>query len=863
MSKALKKGVVKRVLSGDTFVVLGPLGENGYPMEKRLSLYGIAAPWKGNETTPEDPFCFDSKEYLREKLANKEVEFWSFKPEQKQGEKPSEMVLAHVYLNGQDVSLDLVSKGHVFLSKKRTESDASRHPRDFAKYKPAFDAARESGLGIHGNPPVKDILVVKTKAQLAKELAGQTLKGHVADITYEIRFELFLNRTQSTIIAELNGVYIPTFGGDYIKKLRIFLYKRIFHRSVNFVIKSLESKDVFVVDEKLDENSVTAIMLTSGYAKLAEGAEKTLTTEQFAKYQEWEAEGKTSGKGIWGSNPSSTGAKAAGKGYRIQEVHSGDSVTIVDSDGKAMRVFLSNVRAPTMGNPSKDVSGQPFSFEAKEHTRRFVGQPCSVSLDFIKKTPKKDEQERIIDEISRQCATIIVEGVNIGVDLVSKGLAKFMTPKDEKERGPNLLELKEAEDKATSAKLGVHSDKKPQERRYWDLSVPGNKKKAKADFSSLFEKGQQYTAVVEHVMGPHRYKLRVDQTKLYIVFNANALRSLHADPNLPATGALVEKQLNIVKSELMQRNVKVEIDNVDKPGNFHGWVYLNGENYSHSLLERGLCYIATGGRPVKNLEEYEVSQNKAKLDKKGCWEFETLIQASLGDEDEDGAKAGKSEPPFKCVLSEVIGCDDFYAQRADGKIDEIHDIIEKNYSLLKDLKEPVAINTLCLAKFDDGLYRGKVTGKSGPKYKISFIDFGNSDVVDIKDMKMLPQALVSFKPEAIKCSLAYVQPADANEELAEEACEYFKSKAWEKKVTAEIKYVDRGIHYVLINPAGKHMDRESINFLLLKKGLVRIDPDIDLPANADEYWREAEAEGAEKNPEIVTAFKEKEYGAAF
>lgn len=863
MSKALKKGIVKRVLSGDTIVVLGPPGENGYPMEKRLSLYGVAAPWKGNETTQEDPFYFDSKEYLREKLANKEIEFYSFKQAQKPGEKPSDMLLAHVYLNGADVSLDLVSKGHVFLSKKRTESDPSKNPKDFAKYKPAFEAARDNKLGIHGAAPAKDILIVKTKAQLAKELTGQALKGHVADITYEIRFELFLNKTQSNITAELNGVYVPTFGGDYVKKLRIMLYKRIFNRTVNFVIKTLLEKDVFVIDEKLDANSVTAVLLTSGYGKLSEGAQKNLTPQQFEQYQKWEAEGKESGKGIWGSNSASSGGKSAGKGFRIQEIHSGDSLTIVSSEGKATRVFLSNVRAPNMGNPGKDISGQPYGFEAKEHLRRFVGQPCSVSLDFIKKIQKKDEKEKVIEEMALQCATVIVDGVNLGVDLVSKGLAKFMSPKDEKERGPNLLELKEAEDKATGEKIGLHSDKKPLERRYWDLSVPANKKKAKADFSGMFEKGQQYTAVVEHVMAPHRYKLRVDQNKLYIVFNANALRSLQADPNLPATGALVDKQLNLVKSELMQRTVKVEIDNVDKPGNFHGWVYLNGENYSHKLLEEGTCYIATGGRQVKHLEEYEASQNKAKKEKKGCWQFETLIQANLGNEEDEGTQKPKSEPPFKCVLSEIIGCDDFYAQRADGKIDEIHAIIEENYGVLKDLKEPVAINTLCLAKFDDGLYRGKVTGKSGSKYKVSFIDFGNSDLVELRDMKMLPQALVSFKAEAIKCALAYVQPADANVELADEACEYFKSKAWEKKVTAEIKYVDRGIHYVLINPAGKYMDRESINFLLLKKGLVRINPDIDLPANAEEYWREAEAEGCEKNPDIVTAFKEREFGAEY
>lgn len=862
MQKNLKKGIVKRVLSGDTFIVLGPLGDNGYPQEKRLSIYGVAAPWKGNETTPEDPFYFDSKEYLRERLANKEIEFFSMKPTERPGEKTPDITLAHVYLNGHDVALDLLSKGHVFLSKKRTETDEKKHPKDFAKYKGAFEAAKEARVGLHGNIPVRDNKIVKNKADYVKEFAGEWLKGHVADVTYEIRFEIFLNKTLTNAVCELQGIYIPTFGGDYVKKLRTFLYRNIFNKTVHIRLLELHGKDVFVAEEKLDKDSLSAILLSSGYAKLADGAQKTLKPDVFELFKEWEAEGKTSGKGIWGSNPTSSSPGKPGKQFRIMEVHSGDSLTVQSNEpgSKPIRVFLSNIRAPTLGNSSKEGSGQPWAFEAKEYLRKYVGQTCNLSLDFIKKIVKKDEKEVVIDEMNLQCATIIVNGANLGVELVSKGLAKFMTPKDEKERGPNLLELKEAEDKATSDKVGLHSEKKPAERRYWDLSVPANKKKAKSDFSNKFEKGTQYNAVVEHVMAPHRYKLRVDELKLYIVFNCNALRSLQADPNIPATVALSESQLATVKSDILQRTVKVEIDNVDKPGNFHGWIHLNGENYCNDLLERGICYISTGGRPVRHMDDYETSQTMAKSAKKGCWQFENLIQKD-STEDQDTGSQAKKEPAFKCMLSEVIGCDEFYLQRSDGKLDEIHDAITESYSNLKDLKEPVSVGTLCLAKFDDGLYRGKVMGKSGAKYKVHFIDFGNNDVVDIKDMKMLPTTLVSLKPEATRCSLAYVQPPDANENIAEQATEYFKSKAWEKKITAEVKSSKAGVTYVVIYPAGKTMEKDSINYQLLRKGLVRLDPEIDLPESALEYWRAAEEEGIEETPEIVTAFKETEYQA--
>lgn len=858
MSKSLKKGIVKKVISGDTFIVLGPVGENGYPMEKRLTLYGVAAPWKGNETTPEDPFYFDAKEYLRERLANKEVEFASFKPTEKAGEKPAgDMVLAHVYLNGEDIGLEMLRKGYAFISKKRTELDPAKSPKDFSRYKPALDAAKEEKLGMHGELPKKDYVILKTKAQLATEFAGQTLKGHLADITYELRFEVFVNKIRNTITAELNGLYIPTFGADYIKKLRILLYKRAFNQTLHFRPVSVGAKDIFVIEERDDSKSLAYLLLTTGYAKIADGADKHVKAEVLAKYATWEAEAKTEGKGMWGSSSSAAGAKpAASKGSFIQEVHSGDSLTIRGKDGQLTRVFLSNIRAPNFGNPSKDDSGQPWGFEAREFLRKFVGQECSVSLDFIKKTVKKDENDLPVEGVSLQCATVIVDGLHLNVELVARGLAKFMSPKDEKERGPNLLELKEAEDKAIAEKVGLHSEKQPSVRRYWDLSVPAVKKKAKEEYGTRFEKGTQYDGVVEHVLGPHRYKIRVDSEKLYIVFNINGVRSLAADPNTPATVQAVDAHLAAVRAELLQRNVKFEVDNIDKPGNFHGVIHLQSKSLGPEYLERGFLYISTGGRVVKGLEGLELAQAKAKSTKRGVWQFENLL--SVDEEQEDAAPKAVQEAPFKCVLSEVIGCDEFYVQREDGKLEDIHIIINESADSLKQMKEPVTIGSLCLAKFDGGLYRGKVVRKSGDKYKIFFIDFGNSDLIELKDLRTIPPKLISFKPEAIKCCLAWVQAADDNDELMDEATEFFKSKAWEKKITAEVKYVLDHVSHVLINPVSKNTDKDSINYLLLKKGLARINPKTKLPTGIEGYWRDAETEGIELNPDIENAFKEVE-----
>jgi staphylococcal nuclease domain-containing protein 1 len=79
----LQKGIVKQLLSGDSIVIRGqPKG--GPPPERTLGLSGIIAPrlgrratQSGDETsgTKDEPYAFDSREFLRRILIGREVTF--------------------------------------------------------------------------------------------------------------------------------------------------------------------------------------------------------------------------------------------------------------------------------------------------------------------------------------------------------------------------------------------------------------------------------------------------------------------------------------------------------------------------------------------------------------------------------------------------------------------------------------------------------------------------------------------------------------------------------------------------------------------------------------------------------------------
>lgn len=69
-------GIVKSVLSGDSVIVMGADASKGPPPEKLLTLSGIVAPRLGNRGgTPDQPFAWGSREFLRQQAIGKRVTF--------------------------------------------------------------------------------------------------------------------------------------------------------------------------------------------------------------------------------------------------------------------------------------------------------------------------------------------------------------------------------------------------------------------------------------------------------------------------------------------------------------------------------------------------------------------------------------------------------------------------------------------------------------------------------------------------------------------------------------------------------------------------------------------------------------------
>lgn len=285
------KGTVKKVFSGDTFVVLGPIGENGYPKEKRVSIYGVRGPFKVDEDK-EDPWKFTATEYLRKLIAGKTVKFASVEIEGR--------TFAHVLLeDGSDLAVDLLVNGYAMISRKL---DPNFKPAGFDRYESIFRDAKADKIGIHSNttPVLPTVVSFKTPKETIDKWGDKTIHGYITNITNEFRFEIFVEEFHNTIVAELRGIYIPVFNGATAKAVKSFIYKNHFSVDMNFKLVT-QIGGVLMFVEMVHRNSLTYKLISNGHAKLAKDADTVLPAATYEQLKAWETEAQQGAKGLWKS----------------------------------------------------------------------------------------------------------------------------------------------------------------------------------------------------------------------------------------------------------------------------------------------------------------------------------------------------------------------------------------------------------------------------------------------------------------------------------------------------------------------------------------------------------------------------------
>eukprot|EP00884_Botryococcus_braunii_P011096 jgi/Botrbrau1/19989/Bobra.0796s0002.1 len=146
MATGWLKGTVKAVPNGDTLVIMGGPRSNGPPLEKSITLASLIAPRLGKRdgSTPDEPFAWASREFLRTLTIGKPC---SFKVHYTLENVPGRE-FGSVFVDDVNIALQVVSNGWA----KVRPSGGSQSPY-YDELAAAQAAAEGQGLGVFNKTP--------------------------------------------------------------------------------------------------------------------------------------------------------------------------------------------------------------------------------------------------------------------------------------------------------------------------------------------------------------------------------------------------------------------------------------------------------------------------------------------------------------------------------------------------------------------------------------------------------------------------------------------------------------------------------------------------------------------------------------
>jgi staphylococcal nuclease domain-containing protein 1 len=851
MESKLKPAKVKKVVSGDTFVLLGPINaKTGLPHELLLSLYGIKCP----RMDKMEPFCRESKDFLRKLIAGKDVQFSNFV-------MPNKSQQCHVYLDGKDVALTALAAGYASPDEN---APTNREPADYDDYWPAYESAKSATKGMWSGKEFKygkkGALPTDIEA-LFKATKDKTLTGYIDDIEFNFAFKIYLAEHDATIPVIFKGITIPIIGADHAKSVRTFIFRNFIQKDITFKVSNEFSKDkeALVVEEEMSEHSVAVKFLRAGFARMESGAAMKLDHGYFVGLKNHEDFAKQNKSVLWKDFAGPTGGAFQKTTFDavVIEIHSGDSLTIANTTNEdAQRVYLSNVKAPNPGNAHVEGSTQPWAWEGKEFLRNMlIGKTIRCELEFKREIPIKDDAGGVKKTLHHQCSSLFLEGKNIAVAVLQHGFAKCNLPRGDDPFTPYLKEMTDAEEEAKTKTIGVHSKKTPNQHNYWDLTTQESRKKIRS--FNLSQLQGNVNGVCEYVFNGARLKVRVDTEQYFINFQCNGIKALGNDQNMPLRGQFAQDAIKFARSTLVQRNVKMDIESVDKYGICHGILYINNKNYGQSLVAQGLGYLSLIGRPSKIHGELEKTQQAALTGKVGMWSKFTPEALDI----KTKATLSECNETWRAAMVEMTDPHEFYLHNVDSsQLPEIEEKIQIEYDRVQKLAPPIMDRTVCLAPFDGGLYRCHVLRKiKDDRFQLQFIDYGNKEIISSEELYKIPPSVAYYKPQAVKCSLAYVECAPRGHDLQTRALDVAYKMCWEKKLVAHTVYRDDEFHHVVLNSHNMPEIENSLNYTLLESAYARVSPYVPPKGDLADDLNKLEGVATDKNPAILNVFREEEY----
>ena len=737
---------------------------------------------------------------------------------------PSGREYGCIWLGKENITKFLVSNGWAKI-REQTKGEKSEFTLELEQLAAAAES-QEKGLFNKDSKAVskavrKITYSIHDMRQFFEQNKGKQIDGVIEHLRDGSSYRVMLMLPEFYHIQlNLTGIKCPTFkkGPDgaeteepHAAEALFFAESRLLQRDVKVILEGV-SNNMFMGTIVHPAGNISEFLLAEGLAKCVDWSMSMVTTEK-EKLRSAEKAAKLKRLRVWkGYTPSASNVDGSMKEFKavVVEIANGETLVVKPQGKDNLRLSLASIRQPrtvkeALDQEKKEKKSQrqlysvPYLFEAREFLRkRLIGQKVNVVVDYIK--PASDGFE------AKTCATVSLDGINIGEALVSKGLATVLRHRnDDDNRSSHYDDLLVAEARAIKAKKGLHSNGDLPVHRVSDLSSDAAKAK---QFFPFLERAGKLTGIVEFVSSGSRIKVYLPKETCLITFLLGGVSCPRA-PNANREGGepfgLEAQQFTWEK--VYQREVDIEVESMDKNGNCVGTLFCNGKNLNVALVAEGLASVHFSADRSPYSRDLYSAEETAKDRFLRIWhdyKEETQVQPVEIKErtiDNKEIVIVEVEDAFKLWV-QYLGEEAQELDRLMGAIDEHF----RSKPPLEGSFTPKA-GELCASCFTDNVwYRARVVRVvSLSEIQIFYIDYGNCETVSVERLTALPMEFRTLPPQAVEVHLALIaKPPTA--EWEEEAVNFIRDNCVNAKFMSNAEYNVGGKQYVTIFDADMKTD---------------------------------------------------------